>query len=81
VEHAGLLLTLALKWTLGIGAIVLWVWAAVRALMRGQMIWLVIITFLGPFGAIAYLAGTAAGDRTRATYGLGSTRWQPPRRR
>lgn len=68
-------------WLLGVSLLFLWAWAALRALMRGQMIWLVIIIFLGPLGALAYLAGSLAGERTRAIYGLGSTPWQPPRRR
>ncbi len=71
--------SLSLGWTvLAMGAVVITVFAFIRALMRGRMLWLLIILVTGPFGAVAYWLVSGLSDTSGPGGNVSS--WPPGRR-
>ena len=60
-------------------AIVITVFALVRALLRGRTLWVVIILATGPFGAIAYWIASSLSDMSGP--GGSVSNWPPRPRR
>ncbi len=66
--------------TLTIVAVVITVFAFIRALQRGRILWLLLILVTGPFGAVAYWLVSSFSDLSGPGRSVSNWPPRPPRR-